>query len=53
MQHERLKPSTLLKFKSQNKNHHVHKACAKLWAQGVPWQNAKQIVSEAFEGALI
>ena len=52
MSHERLSPKVLLKFKAQNKNHHMHKACAKLWAQGVPWAKAKEIVSEAFEATL-
>ena len=52
MSHERLSPKALLKFKAQNKNHHVHRACARLWAQGVSWPEAKKIVSEAFEATL-
>ena len=50
---EKLKPATLMKFKAQNKKFHIHRACAQLWAKGVPWQTATQIVKDAFEGSII
>ena len=49
MTYQRTQKSVLDKYKSRRKAHHLYSAAARLWANGVEWSRALQIVSEAFD----
>lgn len=51
MQYERISRCHLDKYKARNKRYYINKASAELWAEGVPWDKARSIVTEAFRGA--
>ncbi|CAE7857058.1 scrFIAM [Symbiodinium necroappetens] len=48
---ERLERSLLDRYKCRRRQHHINKAAAQLWAQGVEFQRALKIVQEAFDEA--
>jgi hypothetical protein len=41
--------SQLDKYKSKRKTFHIHRAAARIWARGVPWSDALNMVTEAFD----
>ena len=41
----------LAKYKVRNRAHQIYKAAAKLWAEGLAWERALAIVTEAFDAA--
>jgi hypothetical protein len=36
------------KYRAKRKAHHIHLAAAKIWARGVPWDDALSMVTETF-----
>lgn len=52
LKYERVQRAELEKYRVQNKDNYILEASAKLWASGLPWEEAFKIVSEAFEGAI-
>ncbi|CAJ1449087.1 unnamed protein product [Effrenium voratum] len=48
---QNLKKQALGKYRASNRSHHIHVAAARLWAEGVQWQRAIDIVTEAFDAA--
>ena len=49
LQRELLGKQHLGKYKSKRRSYHIHKAAAKVWARGVPWVDALDMVQEAFD----
>ena len=47
-----MKRDCLLKYKAKSKQVHIYKAASQLWALGVELEEAKRIVSEAFDGVI-
>ena len=41
----------LAKYRVRNRAHQIYKAAAKLWAEGLAWERALAIVTEAFDAA--
>ena len=50
MRYERVSKASLIKYKAQNSEFHINQASAKLWAKGLDWRTAREIVTQAFEG---
>ena len=48
---ERLDKKVLDKYKAKTATRHMMKAAAKLWAAGLPWEKALEVVHEAFEAS--
>lgn len=51
LQTERLPPIVLDKYRAKRRSFHIYRAAARLWGQGVDFQKALGIVSEAFHAA--
>lgn len=51
MKRELLEGSYLAKYKVANKAHHIYRAASRLWAAGMRFETALQIVREAFDAA--
>ena len=49
MQAEQLTGSVLDRYKVKRRKHHEYQAAARLWAKGLSWTDASQIVGDAFE----
>ncbi len=45
---DQLSKQQLSKYKAKRKDYHAHKAAAQIWARGVPWVDAIQMVESAF-----
>ena len=52
MQAEQLTGSVLDRYKVKRRKHHEYQAAARLWAKGLSWTDASQIVGDAFEAVL-
>lgn len=52
MKSERLKREHADKYRAKRLVHHKYTGAARLWARGLGWDAALQIVSEAFDEAL-
>lgn len=52
MRYERVQKASLIKYKAQNMEFHINQASAKLWAKGLDWRTAREIVTQAFEGTV-
>lgn len=48
MRRERLQGPQMSRYKAHNRQRYIYQAAAKLWAQGIPWDKALNIISEAF-----
>ena len=51
LQVEKLQKNVLDKYKIKRRRHHVYKAAARLWGQGVDFNEALGIVEFAFDAA--
>lgn len=52
MQAEGLKKDHLDKYKSKRRSHHMYRAASRLWAAGLPWEQAFTIVKESFDAVI-
>lgn len=52
MQAEQLTGSVLDRYKVKRRKHFEYQAAARLWAKGLSWTDASQIVGDAFEAVL-
>jgi len=48
MRYEPLEKKEMLRYIKKKQQQSIYKAAARLWSQGVPWQNAITIVTDAF-----
>ena len=52
LQRESFQRSALDKYKSHRRSFHLYRAAARLWAAGVQWGLAFEIMSEAFDAVI-
>lgn len=45
---ERVQRMNLVRYKTARRKYYMFDAAAKLWAEGIPWAKAMEIVTEAF-----
>lgn len=48
MRYEPLEKKEMLRYIKKKQQKNIYTAAARLWGQGVPWQNAITIVTDAF-----
>ena len=53
LQVDSVKRDCLLRYKAKSKQVHIYRAASELWALGVDLEEAKRIVSEAFDGVIV
>ena len=49
MRYEPLEKTEMLRYIKKRQQQTIYKAAARLWAQGLPWQNAISIMTDAFK----
>ena len=50
---QRMPKACLTKYKSKTEKFQLFKAAAKLWCEGLPWNQAFEIVKEAFDSCAV
>ena len=53
LQPERIKRSTLDSYKARRRSKYEYEAAAQLWAEGVGWARALEIVRSAFDATTV
>ena len=52
MQADSFKKGVLDRYKAKRRSHHLYEAASRLWALGVAWPTALEIVSDAFDAVI-